>query len=65
MAYGFTSEDEYHDLKTRPGSKGEKAWNRKGAEICGVSRAEFLRILGEYKVSVIQYDEESLDRELA
>jgi predicted HTH domain antitoxin len=37
----------------------------KGAEICGVSRTEFLRILGEYKVSVIQYDEESLDRELA
>ena len=37
----------------------------KGAEICGVSRAEFLRILGEHKVSVIQYDEESLDRELA
>jgi len=37
----------------------------KGAEICGVSRAEFLRILGDYKVSVIQYDEDSLDRELA
>jgi predicted HTH domain antitoxin len=36
----------------------------KGAEMCGVSRAEFLRILGDYKVSVIQYDEESLDREL-
>ena len=37
----------------------------KGAEICGVTRTEFLRILGEHKVSVIQYDEDSLDRELA
>lgn len=36
----------------------------KGAEMCGVSRAEFLRILGEHKVSVIQYDQDSLDREL-
>jgi hypothetical protein len=32
----------------------------KGAEMCGVSRAGFLRILGDYKVSVIQYDEDSL-----
>jgi predicted HTH domain antitoxin len=37
----------------------------KGAEICSVTRTEFLRILGEHKVSVIQYDEDSLDRELA
>jgi len=37
----------------------------KGAEMCGVSRTEFLRILGEHKVSVIQYDEDSLDRGLA
>jgi predicted HTH domain antitoxin len=37
----------------------------KGAEICGMSRAEFLRMLGDYKVSVIQYDEDTLDRELA
>lgn len=36
----------------------------KGAEICGVTRAEFLRILGEHKVSVIQYDDASLEREL-
>jgi predicted HTH domain antitoxin len=36
----------------------------KGAEMCGVSRSEFLRILGDYKVSVIQYDDDSLDREL-
>ena len=36
----------------------------KGAEICGVTRGEFLRILGEHKVSVIQYDEDSLEREL-
>jgi len=35
----------------------------KGAEMCGVSRSEFLRILGDYRVSVIQYDD-SLDREL-
>ena len=32
----------------------------KGEEMCGVSRSEFLRILGDYKVSVIQYDEDSL-----
>ena len=31
----------------------------KGAEMCGVSRAVFLRILGDYQVSVIQYDEDS------
>jgi predicted HTH domain antitoxin len=37
----------------------------KGAEICGVTRAEFLRILGEHQVSVIQYDEAMLDRELS
>ena len=37
----------------------------KGAEICGVSRTEFLRIMGEHKVSVNQYDEDSLDRELS
>jgi predicted HTH domain antitoxin len=37
----------------------------KAAEICCVSRSEFLRIPGEHKVSVIQYDEDSLDRELA
>jgi len=42
-----------------------KVSQSKGAEICGVSRAEFLRILGEHKVSVIQYDEDSLDLELA
>jgi predicted HTH domain antitoxin len=41
-----------------------KVSQSKGAEICGVSRTEFLRILGEHKVSVIQYDEDSLDREL-
>jgi predicted HTH domain antitoxin len=44
-------------------------WERysspRGAEICGVTRTEFLRILGEHKVSVSQYDEESFDRELA
>jgi hypothetical protein len=42
-----------------------KVSQSKGADICGVSRAEFLRILGDHKVSVIQYDEDSLDRELA
>jgi predicted HTH domain antitoxin len=42
-----------------------KVSQSKGAEICGMSREEFLRILGECKVSAIQYDEESLDRELA
>ena len=34
------------------------------AEICGAGVAEFLGILGECKGSVIQYDEDSLDREL-
>jgi predicted HTH domain antitoxin len=37
----------------------------KGAEICGVTRAEFLRILSEHQVSVIQYDEAMLDRGLS
>jgi len=37
----------------------------KGAEICGVSRAEFLRILGEHQVSILQYDETTLESELS
>jgi len=36
----------------------------KGAELCGVTRAEFLRILSDYRVSVLQDDEESLAQEL-
>ena len=37
----------------------------KGAELCGVTRAEFLRILTDYRVSILQDDEESLAAELA
>jgi len=37
----------------------------KGAEICGVTRAEFLRILSDYHVSILQDDAESLDAELS
>ncbi len=37
----------------------------KGAEICGVSRLEFLHILGVHHVSVLQYDDELLQAELA
>ncbi len=37
----------------------------KGAELCGVSRAEFLRILSEYRVSILQDDERSLAAELS
>lgn len=36
----------------------------KGAEICGVTRAEFIHILSEHQVSVLQYDEAALDQEL-
>ncbi len=37
----------------------------KGAEICDVSRAEFIRILSEHQVSILQYDEAALDQELS
>lgn len=36
----------------------------KGAELCGVSRAVFLRILSDYRVSILQDDEKSLAAEL-
>lgn len=36
----------------------------KAAELCGVTRTEFLKILSEYQVSIIQYDELMLDWEL-
>jgi predicted HTH domain antitoxin len=32
----------------------------KGAEILGVSRAEFLEVLGKYRVSIFQNDEDDL-----
>jgi len=37
----------------------------KGAELCGVTRAEFLRVLSDYRVSILQDDEKSLAAELA
>lgn len=37
----------------------------KGAELCGVTRAEFLRILSDYRVSILQDDEKSIAAELA
>lgn len=37
----------------------------KAAELCGVSRIQFVRILGEYKVSVLQDDSISLASEVA
>ena len=37
----------------------------KAAELCGVSRAEFIRILGEYRVSVLQDDPASLASEVS
>ncbi len=37
----------------------------KGAELCGVTRAGFLRILSDYRVSILQDNEETLAGELA
>jgi len=37
----------------------------KGAELCGVTRAEFLKILSDYRVSILQDDEKSLEMELS
>ena len=37
----------------------------KGAEICGVTRADFLKILSDYRVSILQDDEQSLQAELS
>ncbi len=36
----------------------------KAAEIAGLSRYEFIALLGKYGVSVIQYTDETLSREL-
>ena len=36
----------------------------KAAEIAGLSRSDFIDLLSRYKVSIIQYTEESLEREL-
>ena len=36
----------------------------KGAELCGVTRSEFLEILSRHNVSVLQDDEVSLQGEL-
>jgi len=37
----------------------------KAAELCGVSRAQFIRILGDYRVSVLQDDPDSLAAEVS
>lgn len=37
----------------------------KAAEITGLSRHEFIALLKRYQVSVIQYTEKALDKELA
>jgi predicted HTH domain antitoxin len=36
----------------------------KAAELAGLSRADFLDMLSRFQVSIIQYSEESLNREL-
>jgi predicted HTH domain antitoxin len=36
----------------------------KAAEICGVSRAQFIKILGDYRVSILQDDSASLAAEV-
>ncbi|MFT5090922.1 MAG: putative HTH domain antitoxin [Planctomycetota bacterium] len=42
-----------------------KVSQAKGAEICGVTRSEFIHILSQHQVSVIQYNEATLDQELS
>lgn len=37
----------------------------KGAELCGVNRADFLDILSSHRVSIVQYTKNELDAELA
>ena len=37
----------------------------KAAELCGVSRAQFIRILADYRVSVLQDDPASLASEVS
>jgi len=37
----------------------------KAAELCGVSRAQFIGILGEYRVSILQDDPASLADEVS
>ena len=43
----------------------KKISQAKGAQMCNISRAEFIRTLSEYGVSVIQYDKDTLADELA
>jgi predicted HTH domain antitoxin len=42
----------------------QKISQAKAAELCGVTRLEFLKILSEYQVSIIQYDDFTLSQEL-
>ncbi|MGY8823778.1 MAG: UPF0175 family protein [Candidatus Latescibacterota bacterium] len=42
-----------------------KVSHAKGAEICGVTRSDFIHILSQHQVSVIQYNEATLDQELS
>jgi predicted HTH domain antitoxin len=37
----------------------------KAAEILGVSRQEFIRILSSFKVSILDYDKNFLEKELS
>ena len=37
----------------------------KAAELCGVSRAQFIQILSDYRVSVLQDDPDSLAAEVS
>lgn len=62
------SPDEFGDELKRAAAvkwyEMKKISQAKGAEICGVSRAEFLQILSLHHVSALQYDEVTAKEEV-
>jgi len=63
------SPDEYVDEMRRAAAvkwyEMRKISQGKAAELCGVSRIQFIKILGDYRVSVLQDESESLASEVA
>lgn len=59
---GSPEDKKYREIVNRY-DRGEISQG-KAAELAGLSRADFLDLLSRFQVSIIQYSEETLDREL-
>ncbi|MFP4031722.1 MAG: UPF0175 family protein [Desulfococcaceae bacterium] len=59
---GSHEDNKYREIVNRY-DRGEISQG-KAAELAGLSRADFLALLSRFQVSIIQYSEETLEREL-